>query len=292
MSGHGNDGRVSSGISNSLGLLVDALTLADDVGEDERNDDGDGHAEEIRKHGLGLHGKDAGQATDADGVGRAGEQAAEEAGDGGAGHGAQEREDVLQVDAEDGGLGDAEVAGDAGRDVDLLGVLVALLEDDHGEDGRALRDVGKGDHRPEHRSAVVGDELQVDGVGHVVQTGDDQRSVDAAEDGAEEHAEVAGDACVNDGGDAGAESPADGAEDEVGSHDAQQDGAERDDDHLDDGRRYLLEEALKIVEGDGCEDGRNNLCLIANHVDLREAEVPAVLLPRLSGCASNAVRVE
>jgi hypothetical protein len=99
-----------------------------------------------------------------------------------------------------------------------------------------LGDVGERNHGPEHRSAIVGDELQVDRIGHVMQAGDDERGVEEPEDGAEQHADRAGDAGVDDRGDAEAEPPADGTEHEVGGDDGQDEGAERHDDHRDDGR--------------------------------------------------------
>ena len=68
----------------------------------------------------------------------------------------------------------------------------------------------------------------------MVQAGDDQRGVQAAEDGAEDHAEAAGDACHDHVTNPGADGPADGAQDEVGGHGAQEQGAEGDHDHLDD----------------------------------------------------------
>ena len=270
---------------------VDALGLADDVGEHERDDDCHEHAQRERQEVLGVDGEDAGQAADTDSVGRGGGGGADDAGDGGADHGAHEREDVLQVDAEHGGLGDAQVAREAGGDVDLLRLVVVALQHDHGEDGGALRDVGQRDHGPEHGGAGVRDELQVDGVGHVVQAGDDERRVQAAEDSAKQHAERPGDAGHHDVADRGAERPADGADDEVRGHDAQEQRAERDDDHLHDGRGDLLEEALIVVEADGREDGRDDLRLVADHVDLCKAEVPRVGGPVLRGGAGDGVRV-
>ena len=121
--------------------LVDALPLADQEGEDERNGYGDCHAERVGEHGLGLHGEDAGKAADADGIGRAREEAGEQAGARGADHAADEREDVLDVYTEDGRLGDAQIAGEGRGDVYLLGVLILLLQDDHGKYRRALGDV-------------------------------------------------------------------------------------------------------------------------------------------------------
>ena len=95
---------------------------------------------------------------------------------------------MLEVDAKDGRFGDAQVAREAGGDVDLLGVLVPPLEHDHGKDRRALCDVGERDHRPEHGSACLVDELQIDGIGHVVQAGDHERSVHGSKDGAKQDA--------------------------------------------------------------------------------------------------------
>ena len=148
----------------------------------------------------------------------------------------------FQVDAEHSGLGNAEVAGDAGGYVDLLSVRVLALQIDHTEDGRALRNVGQRDHRPQHRTAEVGDQLHINGVGHVVQAGDDERGVDKAEDCAKDHAEGAGNAGVDDVRNEGADLPADGAKDGMSDDDGQDQRAEGHNDHRDDRRADLAEE--------------------------------------------------
>ena len=67
------------------------------------------------------------------------------------------------------------------------------MQIDHGKNGTALGNVGQGDHRPKHGAVVVGDQLQIDGVGHVMQPRDDERSIDKAKDGGEHLTEGAGD---------------------------------------------------------------------------------------------------
>ena len=67
------------------------------------------------------------------------------------------------------------------------------MQIDHGKNGTALGNVGQGDHRPEHGAVVVGDQLQVDGVGHVMQPRDDERSIDKAKDSGEHLTEGVGD---------------------------------------------------------------------------------------------------
>ena len=54
-----------------------------------------------------------------------------------------------------------------------------------------------------------------------MQASDDQRGVEATKDGAKEHAEVARDASLDDGGYGAAQGPAYGAEDEVRGHDTE-----------------------------------------------------------------------
>src|SRR5699024_8441187 len=189
-------------------------------------------------------------------------------------HAADKGEVVLQVDAEHGRLGDAQVAGDAGGDVDLLGGVVFALELDHAKDGRALGDVGQGDHGPQHGAAEVSHQLQVDGVGHMVQAGDDQRGVHKAEHGAEDDPERAGDAGVHGGGNSRADGPADGPQHEVGGHDRQHQAAEGHHDHRDDGGADLAEELFQVHQGEGRQHGGDDLGLVADHVDLDKAEVP------------------
>src|SRR5699024_5625547 len=236
--------------------------------------DGDDHADGEGEHVSGLDGQDAGQAADAHRVGGGGSGGADDAGHSRADHAAQEREVILQVDAEHGRVGHAQVAGDAGGDVDFLCGGVLALQVDHAEDGGALGDVGQRDHGPQHGAAEVGHQLQVDGVGHVVQAGDDQRGVHKSEHGAEDDAERARDAGVHGGRNRGAHGPADGAEHEVGGHDRQHQAAEGHHDHRDDGRADLTEEALQVHQGEGGQHGGDDLRLVADHVDLDEAEVP------------------
>lgn len=149
---------------------------------------------------------------------------------------------LYQVDAEHSGLGNAEVAGDAGGNVDFLCGSILALQIDHTEDGGALRNVGQRDHRPQHGAAEVGDQLHIDGVGHVMQAGDDQRGINKTEDCAKDHAEGAGNAGVDDVRNEGADLPADGAKDSVGDDDGQHQRAEGHNDHRDDRRADLAEE--------------------------------------------------
>ena len=58
---------------------------------------------------------------------------------------------LYQVDAEHSGLGNAEVAGDAGGNVDFLCGSILALQIDHAQHGGALCNVGQRDHRPQQR---------------------------------------------------------------------------------------------------------------------------------------------
>ena len=189
----------------------------------------------------------------------------------------------FQVDAEHSGLGNAEVAGDAGGYVDLLSVRVLALQIDHAKDGGALRNVGQRDHRPQHRTAEVGDQL-LDGVRHVMQAGDDQRGINKTEDCAKDHAEGAGNASVDNIRDDGADLPADGAKDGMSDDDGQDQRAERYNDHRDDRRADLAEEFFQIHQRERGQHGRDNLCLVADHVDGEEAEIPLGDICRCCGC--------
>ena len=107
-----------------------------------------------------------------------------------------------------------------------------------------------------------------------MQAGDDQRGVHKAEHGAEDDAERARDAGIHGGRNRGADGPADGAEHEVGGHDRQHQAAEGHHDHRDDGGADLAEELFQVHQGEGRQHGGNDLGLVADHVDLDEAEVP------------------
>lgn len=180
----------------------------------------------------------------------------------------------FQVDTEHGRLGNAQIAGDAGGNVDFLCGSILALQVDHAQHGGALCNVGKGDHGPQHGAAKIGNQLHIDGVGHVMQAGDDQRGINKTEDCAKDHAEGAGNAGVDDVRNEGADLPADGAKDSVGDDDGQHQRAEGHNDHRDDRRADLAEEAFQVHQREGCKDCRDHLCLIADHVHGEETEIP------------------
>ena len=107
-----------------------------------------------------------------------------------------------------------------------------------------------------------------------MQAGDDQRCIHEAEDGTEHHAERTGNARVDHIGDDRANLPADGTEHGVCNDNRQHQTAERHHDHGDDCRADLAEEPFQIHQRERREDGRDDLCLIADHVHGEEAEVP------------------
>lgn len=263
------------GLRGGIHIGGSQLFLADDVGQREGDRDGDEHTDGEAADISGLDGQDAGQAAHADGIGGCAGGDADYRRAGRADHTAEEGEVVLQVHAEHGGLRHSQVAGDAGGNVDLLGVGVLPLEGDHAEDGGALGNVGQCDHGPEHGAAEIRRQLHINGVGHMMESRDDQGGVDEAEDGAENHLEGPGDARVDRGGDGGADLPADGPQNKVGCDHRQQQAAEGDHDHTDDRRRNFPEELFQIHQGEGREDRRDHLGLIADHVHMEKAEVPA-----------------
>ena len=123
-----------------------------------------------------------------------------------------------------------------------------------------------------------------------MQTGDDQRCIHKAEDRGEDNFQRSGDSRVNDGGDNGTDLPADGAEDEVGRHDREGQTEEGYKDHRHHCGYDLAEEFFQINQCKGCQHGRDDLGLIADHVDLGEAEVP---LGNISGsCGRHSIGVE
>ena len=123
-----------------------------------------------------------------------------------------------------------------------------------------------------------------------MQAGDDQRGINKTEDCAKDHAEGAGNADVDDVRNEGADLPADGAKDSVGDDDGQHQRAEGHNDHGDDCRADLAEEPFQIHQRERREDGRDDLCLIADHVHGEEAEVPFGDICRCSG--SHTVGIE
>ena len=153
-----------------------------------------------------------------------------------------------------------------------------------------MRDIGKRDHGPKHSATKIGNQLQVDGVRHVVQAGNNQRRIKRTKESAEQGTERAGDAGVNDGGDTATEPPANGSQDKVGGHDGKQQAAERNDDHRDDLGRDLAEETLQEAKCNCGENRGDDLRLIANHIDLGKAKVPMRNL--ISRRAGNGIGVK
>ena len=120
------------------------------------------------------------------------------------------------------------------------------MQIDHGKDGTALGNVGQGDHRPEHGAVVVGDQLQVDGVGHVMQSRNDERSIDKAKDGAEHLTEGAGDTAEHHAGNERTDRPADGLQDKMCRAYGQHQTAEGNHNHLHHRGHETFEEAFQI----------------------------------------------
>ena len=72
--------------------------------------------------------------------------------------------------------------------------------------------------------------------------------------------------------------------------DGQDQRAERYNDHRDDRRADLAEEFFQIDQRERGQHGRDNLCLIADHVDGEEAEIPLGDICRCCGCDSVGVQ--
>ena len=108
----------------------------------------------------------------------------------------------------------------------------------------------------------------------MVETRDDQRSIDETEQCCEKDLNGTGDSCVNNCRDRGTDLPADGAQNEVCRHYGKSQGEERNKDHGHYGRNDLSKELLKINQAESREHSRDDLCLITDHIDLCEAEIP------------------
>jgi len=150
------------------------------------------HRQQEAQPELRLDGKDAGQTAHTDRVGLHSGADRDHRRHSGTGHAAHQRGPVFHVHTEQRRLGDAQITGDAGRDVYLLGTLVLSLQDRHRQHRRALRDIGQRDHRPEDGAFIQVHQLRVDGVGHVVQTGHHDGRVDKAEDRGKQPFDIGG----------------------------------------------------------------------------------------------------
>ena len=118
----------------------------------------------------------------------------------------------------------------------------------------------------------------------MVQTCDDQGSVNETEYCSKQYFDRACDTGVNNCGDRGTDLPADGTENEVRRHNGKRQGEERYKDHRYNGRNDLSEELLKVDQAESREHCGNDLCLITDHVDLREAEIPLRNICRCCAC--------
>ena len=105
------------------------------------------------------------------------------------------------------------------------------MENNHGKNRGTLRDIGQRDHRPEHGSAIISDQLQVYGVRHMMKAGDNQRRVYEAKDRSEYNPEGTGDSCENQRGDGRANSPANRTKDEMCCDNGKNQAAEWNDNH-------------------------------------------------------------
>ena len=250
------------------------LPAAHQDGQDKGHRDGCQHGDEEVQPELGLDGQNPGQAAHTDGVGLHAGADGDDRPAGGADHAAHQGEPVFQVDAEEGGLGDPQVTGDAGGDVHLLGPLILLLEHAHSQHSGALGDVGQGDHGPQIGAAVQVHQLGVNGVGHVVQAGHNDGGVQQAEEGRKQPAHIGGEAGIHHRGDGVADLPSDGTHDGVGHQDRRHQGAEGHHDHAHHFGADLFKELLQVHQHKAGQHGGDDLALIADHLDLDKAEVP------------------
>ena len=162
----------------------------EDEGQAEGNGKGDHHPDDVRRQVLRADGDDARDTGGAEGDGFGFVEGDVGAGAGGADEGGVEGVAQTQIDAEHRRFGDAEHGGDAGGGGDAFQFGVFGAEK-RAEGGRALRDVvHRGDGEDEGAAGVgdVGDELGFDRNKAVVHAGDDDRRVEAAEDGAAQDA--------------------------------------------------------------------------------------------------------
>ncbi len=71
----------------------------------------------------------------------------------------------FQVDDEDGGLSDAQIKGDAGRDTSWAWAFFRWRQAIPST-AEPWGDVGQDDHGPEHGASEIGYQLHINGVGH------------------------------------------------------------------------------------------------------------------------------
>ena len=108
----------------------------------------------------------------------------------------------------------------------------------------------------------------------MVQAGHDQRRIDHAEDGGKQPLDVGGQAHVDHRGDGVPDAPADGADDGVGDDDRRHQRTEGHHDHADDFRAVFFEELFQEDQHKAGQHGRDDLALVADHLDLGKAEIP------------------
>ena len=115
-----------------------AIGITEGIGQSKGHSDRDHHAH--CKHGniSRLDRQNTRQAAYADGTGCYTGGNTEDGSDAGTCHAADKREDILQVNTEHCRLGDTQVTGDAGRNIQFLRLRALLLQKDHAQYGGTL----------------------------------------------------------------------------------------------------------------------------------------------------------
>ncbi|GFI32859.1 hypothetical protein IMSAGC013_04266 [Lachnospiraceae bacterium] len=181
---------------------------------------------------------------------------------------------MLQIHAKDGRFRHSQITGDAGRHIYFLGLCVFPLQYRHGKNGGTLGYIRKGNHRPQHRSLIICNQLQVYGIGHMVKPCNHQRRIYKSENCAENHFKRTCNPCINHRRNGRTYLPSNRPQNKMRSDNRQQQTAERHHNHGNHLGRYFPEKFLQIYKGKSCQNRRNHLSLISNHINLKESEIP------------------
>ena len=164
--------------------------------------------------------------------------------------------------------------------------FIASVQEDDCQHGRALCDIRKGDHRPQVRAAEISNQLQVDGIGHMMKPCDDKRRIQRTEEQTEQPSEVPSQSGIDDFGNPLSDRPTDRAQHRMRDDDSRNQGQQRNHNHRNVLRNPFTQPNLQVGQYKPSQHGRNDLRLIADLVDREGTEIPEWNLFRASDTIS------
>ena len=150
---------------------------------------------------------------------------------------------------------------------------MAVLEE-ISQTGGTLGNVCQHQNGPHIGAANAAHQLQIHCQHGVMQTGNHQHGINQAIQAAHQPAQRGLETGFHHEGDGFTDFPADGSQHGMGQENGRKDGAQGNDNHLDGLGAVLFEETLQIDQRKAHQNSRDNLRLIADALNLEQAEIP------------------